>query len=204
MKLSFSRCLVGLLALVTAWTLQACTSMADQYMGQSLGYDDFKSFGGGNFAVVGGLYAACYVFSQTDDFKDVIVHTLVCAPQDRSPGVSGRYDLGGVTVACTPEDNSYLVGLEAAALPRQGTHEVTFRFDDQPVYRGNWKFLGNSATSSDVVDQVLDGLATAERFVFQTGSAERVAIDLTSDTGGDGRGAVAEFLKRCPERTQPT
>lgn len=216
MKLSFSGFLVGLLALVTAWHLTACTSMADNYIGQRLGYDDFKSFGGG-YIYTGGLYASCYVYSQTDDFEDVIVHTLLCGPADRSPGVAVRYEVAGVKVACTPEDKrwdgsawrtlgtSYAVGLEAA-LPGQegGTYEVTFRFDDEPVYRGYWEFSENYAFSSDVVDQVLDGLATADRFVFQTGSAERVAIDLTSDTGGDGRGAVAEFLKRCPERTQRT
>lgn len=209
MKLSFSGFLVVLLALVTS----CCTSMADNYIGQRLGYDDFESFGGG-YIYGGGLYASCLVFSQTDDFEDVIVHSLLCGPIDRSPGVAARHDVGGVKVACTPEDKrwdgsawrtlgtSYAVGLTSLPGQEGGTYEVTFRFDDEPVYRGYWEFSENYAFSSDVVDQVLDGLATADRFVFQTGSAERVAIDLTSDTGGDGRSAVAEFLKRCPERTQ--
>jgi len=77
--------------------------------------------------------------------------------------------------------------------------DVTYRFDDQSVYRGRWLIDGNNAYNynKDVVDSVLDGIATADVFVFQAGSAVRSEIRLSGYGGADGKRAAAELRRRC-------
>ena len=75
------------------------------------------------------------------------------------------------------------------------------RFDRGAVFLGTWKFdidndLASDFSSSspmDIVAPILDGMATARRFVFEVGEKKGV-VDLTA---ADGPGVVEEIRKRC-------
>ena len=185
-RLRFATSLVLLVAVAIA--LQACGQILNEYLRERFGGDDYEFFANPDSS------AACVVVTKADDFTGVVSHHLGCF------GARGDTE---VEFVCTPHDNLFLVSMEAGPQPHtEDTIEVTYRFDDQLVYRGRWAYSNDQAISSEVVDQMLDGIAAADRFVFQVGSAEVSEIKLSGYTGVDGRRAVAVFRQRCEPSNQ--
>ena len=84
----------------------------------------------------------------------------------------------------------------------EGMVEVTYRFDDQPLSREQWEYNGYQVFSYESVDQVLDGISSANQVVFQVGSGTTTEIKLAGFGGADGRRAVTTFLQRCKPSTE--
>lgn len=185
---------VACIALATAGmvlSFVACGSMMQAHIEERTDAEKAEFFGSLNG------YATCGVWTKTDDFTDVVSHFLSCAPTKW-----GRGD-GEMTVACTPAEDQYLIIIPAGSQSHtEGMVEVTYRFDDQPLSREQWEYNGYQVFSYESVDQVLDGISSANQFVFQVGSGTTTEIKLAGFGGADGRRAGTTFLQRCKPSTE--
>ena len=162
-------------------------------------------------------FGSCHVFTTMDDFTDELSHFAICEAHGGDAGYlhrprapwwnltalqedPARFDYLAI-VACTPLGSGAAFQAEAT-WPDEETARVRYRFDRGAVFSATWNwnsefyvaFAGDfSPSRTAIVAPILQGIATADRFVFEVEGAKGV-VDLTT---ADGRDVVAELVNRC-------
>ena len=137
-------------------------------------------------------FDACVVYTTIDDFTDEERHRLVC----KYDATTWRQDWLGV--GCYAEDMwvTFLKPYEHV-FHREDTIRVKYRFDRLAVRLGYWRWSdeGYAYTfAKGYVDEILQGVETAGRLVFQIDD-ERGRIEFADSDAH----AVDDFTQRCAE-----
>ena len=138
-------------------------------------------------------FGKCMVATNKDEFTDEVEsHFLACGEDDFAVGVN-CYE-GDTTLS-----HIVIFSVTGVFLVDKSRVTIKYRFDKDDPFVGEGIALSNHGWLTGRVrfDEMLEGIATADSFVFQLDDETR-RLSLSS---ADGTAVVAELRSRCPDQS---